>query len=1400
MKETINTFVGGLNKDVDPKIIGSNQYIDAENITITSFGEAGSVNQMPGSLYINKIAPNSSNIQCVNVSYTKIKTNEGQKDGLVLFYFYVDSGGNLNFLVLCGLLTEDSSKFNDVVEEHKSTVRTLTNVRSLYLKNYGNYLSSKEEFDNKYLKGNVFTQEFQELNSPVLYFNDQYSPLKKLICDISSENLPNLPYSDDEVIAVPSNITSPPKYNVVKDDVESKSGIDISSFGACFSGAYFVSSRLVNSKLNKQTKWSLFNGPITISNDIHAFVNGGRVGEVSNKKLVFFSDLSGMSQNEISSYDKVQFAVIEKIDGDGTPSGLAKITPLIDLKDPSQGLSGTGYDNSNFESEVAISEIVVDDAQVVAFKDFIIKDNRIIKGGLTYADLSIDSEPVATFSPVRREVYIASNMSYFREELNSLSGTNFHKRRSGYFRNELYRFGVVYHDKYGNWAPVHWLADVKTPDISRAPIFNENGIPNAINIAINGFTNHPSWATGFAIVRAKRKKDILFQTPLISSVYIASPYATENYPQNSRINPDPNAQIGNVLGTVVPKDLTTLYPKSYIHSNYFYSTGLYPGVIPYYSQNDVQFFEPSADGRINQKRKVESPVSACKYIHNVFNSNNLYNFNSALFEPYTYSSGDKIEAVDVAYVVSRNKRFSGSDYIAGTDPHASEYFAWVDTPRFRYAHQVSNSKYPYLDLISDSSIIEYQDISYSQDRAVLTKSPGDLIASTYCNYEGIDSTLGEGRTPVNQKSSVIITQDPVSDPVYDFTTTYRPDIASESSIKFRFGGVAGINNAPVSSDIYQNPVPSGLRLPTETLSESINLVCRNGTLYTQNAVLIVNIKKGLSDNRYGDPESKHEYVFCGEGAYSKISDKNQVFNLEIGGGDCYLSLHTFKISDSSYAGAGAANDLRENGNQLGTQDAIDKYGNSFRENFFASSLSSADAEFNRPIPQRAKGQTISLFLESEIDASRGYPSEYSQIVKYREINVPVPSGSGQVRSAFNYEYNLGYSLPNNFKVFFPRDNDLKENNNFLSRLIFSDPVIYNSRDNGISRFRVGNITDLNEAGGVLSKLVTAGDRLIALQERNVTYIPVQSNIVEQSNANTISIRTDDFLGNPIVISSSSGCKHGKTVAKDSYGFYFMDFFNKNIMYYSSEGLKNISDGISGLLNSKLNNTKLIEHAQIGFYDFKEDKYIYLSPAGSSNEEYPVSDGYVPFAASFSKRIDGWESTINLGGELIQGNIDVKVEKPQACYTPYGVYLVSKNNVYQHGISKLCRFMGIQVPPSISFSVNESITDSKVFDVLTINSDFKPFKIEVFEKSIFDKNLFKVNGSSYAEMDELDIYEREDSFRCPIKRVVGNGDRIRGKLAIVKVTMTPFLTNESGEDQRIGMISAVTKYRSSAKAR
>lgn len=90
--------------------------------------------------------------------------------------------------------------------------------------------------------------------------------------------------------------------------------------------------------------------------------------------------------------------------------------------------------------------------------------------------------------------------------LNTYASPFFANHFTGYRRDELYRFGIVFYNEIGMSTPVYWIGDIRMPSVQQVPIIlntNSKSYGQALGIRFN-VKNMPEEAVSYEIVRCDR--------------------------------------------------------------------------------------------------------------------------------------------------------------------------------------------------------------------------------------------------------------------------------------------------------------------------------------------------------------------------------------------------------------------------------------------------------------------------------------------------------------------------------------------------------------------------------------------------------------------------------------------------------------------------------------------------------------------------------------------------------------------------------------------------------------------------------------------------------------------------------------------------------------------------------
>lgn len=1229
IKRTINVFSGGRNTDDSKAIISQDQYLEAHNLELVGDGTFKSLQNIKGTTNVKEIV-NDSTVEEVGAFACKFLIGGVKKDCNV--YFTVDDS---SFKIWC-YDTVDNQLY-ELFQEPVGTSDRIVDVRN-----------------------------YPENDVDVIYFTDFYKELRYFRCVIPTPYTPNFlsPFriSLQRKGAVGSIVT-----NVITD-------------GSLLTGSYQFCYRMVDPDSKSFTKWSVPTNPIhiySVDNNPALPIPSAGIGLLSNRGVRL---IISPSTNESSSFKFVQLAVIENT-GTQPPltASLLEITPIVST------FLFFEYKANTRIGTIPLSDITVDLAAIETCKTIAIKENRLYGGNVKYAPLNFDrGTPSITSGLVITEVSSVANG--FGNEL-------FSSTRKGYFRNEVYRFGVVYEDENGNKSPAipldlsvvtnnrigTGIKDIKFPgrDTSSAfTLFNTSGFLQSLGLRLNGIKNHPSWARKLHIVRLQRKENIIAQSPAILMATVEGIGALDDYPSKyfngAADQTIEGAQPQTASQILVPKNM--FFPEM---------------------RNIKQTSNNSGSGSTFTK-KGEAEYVPFGY------STFLMIFDSVYSDPYQFSGSEKITVVDKALLRAR----ISDDSIITPGDH-------INTNISGMFYALKSGDYFFDPNWGAKSIAPTEKNLPIIDAETFTNlgNSASVSGRSVMDYQALDTTgIQYGYRPNIQKSTVVN--------IGDFQ---MGDVQISSNVQFANGT---LNKYSAGSQI----------LAGQTLSYESSLTNRYVSRYSgfsqevvTGAVNIVNVELGLGDDRYGDFNAFHEYIptgatytFTNTDIASLEAGGNVLVNLDVWGGDCFVAPHIFKITDSAYS---IVNQRKKAGAADSTNDLIEKWNYFFRN--------SSGAAISIPVAVESAAQYITVILESKYNGTVRDKDILSSFVNESGFPVYVPSDD-VARTPLTYNYNINLSKENNDKIFTTRPLYSFTQNNFPSRVIYSDIKIYNSDQQGFDIFRVGNLLDLEEQRYDINKLAVARDNLYAIQERGVYYLPTGERQIEQTDSDTLAVRTGDVIGRPILIDGFRGSQHIRGIVETGSVIYIPDNFNKNVYVLSGTDLQSITKDNESLFR-EIFNQELIEKSVVGFYDFVRDELLLV--AGGKTQIFNPRIGwvgdyeFVPSSGLFNNKL------------YVTG----KVGDSLSIYT---MYTGSVNQLF-----------GNLVTPRVTLCINPEGEVSKTFDVLMLPATNKLYEGDLVVEHESGNQV--INGINF------DIPYIEGNIRTPIGRDAFKA-RARGLRALLTV--------------------------------
>ena len=1246
---TKNNFSRGRNTDIDKNALEPVYFTDAHNVELTSDGNFLALKNLKGTVEVEGIT---------NVAGTEVL-------GIFETFYKIDTASNVKCLTI---FTATNSLLKIWCYDTESDVKY-----ELYEEVVSNYLTSDRIIN---------ADAYGENELDILYFTDNKSELRQLRCEIPSGFVAN----------------SLTEYDLSLQRWGANGQVTIGTVttgGSLISGSYQFAYRMVDHERKRFTKWSSLTFPVsvTLAGDISGVRNSG-IGLYTDQMIVLTVNPS-QAELDIFSNKYFQLAVVENIFPTGAEvsgSGdnqvfVASLQPIT----PVASLSSYEYKTNSKVDIVPISEIVVDLAAIDTAKTLKITGNRLFTGNVKYKELDFDN---GTPEIGGGSIYVANSGSIAASDL-----------QPGYMRGEVYRFAIVYEDKYGNKSEPKvldlsgvtgneielGLTDMKFPTRVKTggtySLLDSSHNRKYLWLQLNDIVNHPTWAVAFEIVRVKRIPRILFQTPLIPMMYVEGTGSFRNYP--SKITVD-------AAGTT--EDLPNAQPMT--NSKVYMPKNLLRPELRNIEQNQVDIPPSKIKGECRLSSRPSTYDLAAIFPPSVFGVD------------YIPSGNESIELIDFVAL-----RVTGTEYSTVVDDGDN-----IDTSVSFTLHGLRNGDY-YFDsthfkppLTETSRIVDYQFFDN-------LSSGGVVGGEKVLQYDELETEgLTWGIKPSVQKMAVI-------------------KLASPANEEFAFGrNFANGNQSSYSAggEIFMGGGISFEAAPTNKILTQYTGFTTSKLVQVVKIVNIVN--SSIGDSRYGNTDTQYEFISTGARytfTPTELADVQAAIPVEIdilvAGGDSFVGDTTFKVCDSTYS---VTNQQKYTGlPTISLTQAIDKWNKVYR--------ASTTGTYSLPVPLKNVGQYLQVVLENTYNTQVMDLDVLGSVdTAYGSKAVLGPISEASIRTPLTYRYNFNLSKQNDQKVYVSLPAINFRQNVFKARVNYSDIKLYNSSEQGFDVFRVLNFVDLEEAMGGITKLALAGDDLYAIQERGVTYLPIGQTQLETTDADTIAVGTSDVVGRLLVLDTNRGGQHLGAIVETGDVVYVPDVRNKAVYALAGRQLVPIMGYNNTLFRDKFSDT-IVERNLIGIYD-------------PVRKQYWLADNDEHWCEIFDENLKNWV-----------GNYEFSVNNKLygGVYANQNLYLLGEVSdqlsVHTMYTGDLNQLFGVPVTPRVSFVVNPDADISKTFDVLMFSATDRLDEVDLTverEQALGNQTVTGTNiATNYVE----------GNYRIKTLRD-GDGARLRGLRMLVTV--------------------------------
>ena len=860
-----------------------------------------------------------------------------------------------------------------------------------------------------------------------------------------------------------------------------------------------------------------------------------------------------------------------------------------------------------------------------------------------------------------------------------------------------------------------------------------DGFIQPLGLKITGIKNHPEWAKAFAIVRVRRLKDIVWQSPVITTVAIMP----------SVFPPDETYCVsydGSRVGAFGPKPLTK-------------------GIASNFERTGAEVVNTSKSKRVVQlkERNNELPIVYCVPPEYMMSQNGIN------FETVISPAGAEIKVVDAASLLRTprlNVEGTGAD--DGSSPnHQMGFGLRADSPynyyyrqhRFWYPQKKQIRRSMRNPIFSDGSPVSFPDklISRVLDYGEMTNGGAQYTfptnpAAYYFPFKRMD-TFGINEASLSNCSNVVTHQKGlallINDKFGDFTIISKSEFSSftipQTYLHFGIGPIGPQAGRKLNCD---KTVYSGLN--GQKITNSITELEHGAS----SIVPIANLVRGLSDDRYGDKKNVHQYIFTG--TYVPLDEGvNAEYDVEVWGGDCFISKGSFKISNTT-AGTNATSSYRDG---YGIYTYPDHH------------------------------EIVSLYLESRVNLGLQANPFIYPVRDTRSL--------GEFATDYGYPYNFSYSLENINRTWVSRSETESKRLEFPARIIHSRQKVYQSDIEGFDRYDATSIYDLEETYESLTKLtILSNGNVYAIQELAVSVIPINKNIIEQSDGNQMVVNRSVLINTPQFLLTENGSQHLRSVITSDSTIYFLDANKREAFRVGGGKDSSVTEmGLHSVFLDKFESFSGLKDVNIvSGYDFNNREYWigfnnHTDVLIQSDDEVTTTTE-IPrdaFMAVWSDKGNFWMTSIVLKNTT--NILDLVFSKSE-------FYLLGKKEDNTYVIEELYtgdvkgKILGEVNPSEVSVVINADRNFGKSFDVLRIDSNERLDNVEL--------TVEKEDGVvSQVALMNADVKPRHDGYEFPVL-YDANGARLRGKYAIARLIMN------NGDGKEINIVSLSTKYRLSAR--
>lgn len=956
-------------------------------------------------------------------------------------------------------------------------------------------------------------------------------------------------------------------------------------------------------------------------------------------------------------------------------------------------------------------------------------------------------------------------------------------------RDEIYRYGVVLYDKYGNAWPVKFLCDLRTPPINSNDTGNLQKLKVRFTINWNlikqyfgqEFTN---FFTAFEIVRCKRNPEDRFTITqgIVGRVLECRKYNTvqeELSASGSYYVVNPNTTSTNILcpSGFMTTDRLVVYPTLNKTNVYNDDDVIVDRTFAVSSKDTVLFASPEIcyqqDDVLNlvNTYKSDLQIKAVWQKPGLTTTGKRYFYNSSIYatvkfniDQYNYIEGlnflDKrgLPSVGVgASLIGWNQESNhqGSLWISsrlGRDVHEPlGYNQWYNASTHEQYYTENNS------IINASYDISADKYFRSPNNVNIRKTIYNKFNS---GFSGAITLNDDTICPSAIRNSINI-QDvkSVNIPRYDgfangSTFTFKNNTTSLQSYTFVPWSVPTIVNLSNDSDGWLKDDDFGGHIDfvdagyKASMDYPISVVGKSLIIKTSN--------DWFNDQRSSSDNINLAITVC------NIRKNNTV---PYGGYTNYARENSTYYSFGDYYTV----DLDQNG-----QRVIVTSGDCFIQNFRYNAAKTFYTPEQRCALNMSTVYVVPIESDIDMDNEVGWSSKYNSNDDVRYIQDEAAMLRGYTQTEPCYQANTAYNVNQTARYFTGQDKDSLRDVNYDYRVCYSNQKSNNESIDSWLNFKSANYIDVDTRYGQITNLRLFKDTLLFWQEQATGVLSVnERTMIQDANDTNIILGNGQVLQRYDYLTTQYGMKPGQFAdGQSNTTLYWWDGFKKEILSYAG-----------GQAATPMNKVKTIDNYIKNHYECSHP--IIVHDAKYNEVLFNVVGNY-PLAYS-----EVTQQFMSIYDEDIQHKI----------YFNDKTFVVTSESV----LRKWNEYDGDYLNPYLKFVINPQSLYNNTFDLMQIGGNL----YKNSDRSKIDDNVLisfttplKQEGRVVQDKEgRLPITDREYDYRFAIPRAgqyTGTpprwvtadwGDRLRGK------TMECELASNS-DDRDFSLQYIITKYRKS----